>query len=279
MPLEKNAMNTIATRLMAAAAAACVLLAVAFQFGGAAASPKVYFYNPESNINNFSSLKAEFDSYLADFGKYEFQPFSNRENFEQFITQDQAALFLLSSWHFQDLRSKYQMKPVLVGSAGGKTTQRRVIVALKPQKNIVALRGQTIASAGHKDFTQSMLNQILGRDGHKDIADSMRIISVPKDIDALMAVGLGMAFAGITSESALEQLRTVNPKQYDLLLTLGKSDELPRVIVAVKESNPDTLVLVKAFEQMSSARKGEYAMQMIGLDGWRRYEESGARPD
>ncbi len=36
-------------------------------------SPTVYFFSPETNINNFSSLKTEFDTYFGDKGK--FQPF------------------------------------------------------------------------------------------------------------------------------------------------------------------------------------------------------------
>ncbi len=270
-------MNAFATRFTLAILASC-LVAAASRSGSAAATSKVCFYNPESNINNFSSLKTEFDRYLSDFGSYEFQPFSSRETFEQFLAQDQAALFLLSNWHFQDLRSKYPLKPVLVGSAGGKTTQRRVLVARKPLQDIASLRGKNIASAGHQDFTQSVLNQMLGRDGRRDIAESLRIIAVPKDIDALMAAALGLASAALTTESALDQLKTLNPKHYDVLQALGKSDELPRVIVAIKESNPNSAAIVKAFEQMSSVPKGEYAMQMIGLDGWRRYEEAAARP-
>lgn len=273
--MGRDAMNSLATRWMVVVLASC-LLPVSGGVGSAAGKSKVYFYNPESNINNFASLKTEFDSYLAEFGNYEFQPFSSRETFEEFLRRDEPALFLLSSWHFQTLRSKYPMKSLLVGSAGGRTTQRRLLVARKPVPDLGSLRGKNIASAGNKDFTLSLLGQILGREGRRDVAESMRVIPVPKDIDALMAVALGLAHAALTSEGALEQLKTVNPKHYESLQALGKSDELPRVIVAVKEAGPGTQVLLKAFEQMGSGRKAEYAMQMIGLDGWRRYEEGGA---
>ena len=45
----------------------------------------IYFYNPETNINNFASLKIEFDRYLSDYGLFKFQPFSDRKIFEKFI--------------------------------------------------------------------------------------------------------------------------------------------------------------------------------------------------
>ncbi|QTA87282.1 Uncharacterized protein dnm_033120 [Desulfonema magnum] len=50
----------------------CVLLfwVTAAVFAGANKTT-IYFYSSESNINNFKSLKIEFDSYLSSFGNYE----------------------------------------------------------------------------------------------------------------------------------------------------------------------------------------------------------------
>ena len=42
---------------------------------------KVYFYTSENNIDNFKSLKVNFDNYLQEFGDYEFQAFSDKKNF------------------------------------------------------------------------------------------------------------------------------------------------------------------------------------------------------
>lgn len=250
-------------------------LGLGFSLGpsGAAARQKIYFYNPESNINNFSSLKTEFDSYLSGVGNFEFQPFASAQTFEQFLSQEQESIFLLSGWHFHNVRAKYAMKPLLVGSVGGKPTQRRGLFARKAVADLGALKGQKIASAGSREFTQNLLNQMFQQRGRPELAETVRIIPVPKDIDALMAVALGLASAALTTDGSVEQLKTINAKHYETLHRLGESDELPRVIVAVKESSPDTVFpLVKALERMASLPKGEYAMQMIGLDGWQQYD-------
>ena len=59
--------------------------AVLYVISSGAGKTMVYFYSSETNINNFKSLKIEFDRYLSKQGPYEFQPFSSREDFEKHV--------------------------------------------------------------------------------------------------------------------------------------------------------------------------------------------------
>ena len=104
---------------------------------GVSASPKytLYFYSSETNINNYSSLKAEFDLYLSTQGDYRFQPFCDRETFELFISDNQDGVFLLSSWHYQQLKERVPMEPVLVGLSKNRATQKRVLTTKKNIEN------------------------------------------------------------------------------------------------------------------------------------------------
>ena len=51
----------------------------------AVSNATIYFYSTETNINNFKSLKMEFDRYLSKLGSFEFQPFIAKETFEKHI--------------------------------------------------------------------------------------------------------------------------------------------------------------------------------------------------
>ena len=62
----------------------------------------IYFYNPEININNFASLKKEFDTYLSAYGEYQLQPFSEREIFEKVAVSKNDGIFIISSWHYKN---------------------------------------------------------------------------------------------------------------------------------------------------------------------------------
>ena len=92
-----------------------------------AAPSSLYFYNPESNLNDFRSLKTGFDNYLS-FGTYKFQPFDNQETFEQFLKTRKNGVFFMSSWHYQNLLKQgyVNLQPILVGTLNGELTYTKV---------------------------------------------------------------------------------------------------------------------------------------------------------
>ncbi|MDA0841294.1 MAG: hypothetical protein O3B01_29945 [Planctomycetota bacterium] len=126
--------------------------------------PTVFFFSQETNINNFSSLKTEFDTYFGHKGK--FQPFKDLETFEDEIVGKTNGVFLVSSWHYQRLRKenmellasgkkpKLNMTPVLVGLLNNQTTQRKILSSSKSNDSLESLKGKKIASAGSKEYTK-----------------------------------------------------------------------------------------------------------------------------
>lgn len=234
----------------------------------------IYFYNPETNINNFASLKIEFDTYLSSFGPYEFQPFSDKDTFEKFIAQKRDCAFLISSWHFRNLKEEYQMEPVLVGVLNGKFTQKKILLAKENIQTLDLLKGGKVASAGNENYTKNILIQILG-EKKREVADSMRVLTVPKDIDALMAVGFGMANSALAAESSLDKLSSINPNQYKMLKPLTTSKEILLPIVAIPQKcDKDVEELVTIIEKMGKISEGKKKLKMLGLDGWKRWDES-----
>ena len=237
----------------------------------------IYFYSPETNINNFSSLKAEFDSYLAERGDYQLQPFSKQTDFEKFVTGKKDGVLLVSSWHYRKLRDLLRLEPILVGALKNQSTQKRVLSTKKKMKNLADLKGQKIASAGSKEYTTTILRSMLGAE-NQDLLDSFRILVVPKDIDALMAVSFGMAKAALTTESSLGKLRKINPKQHGLLRQLATSEEALRPVVAAPKGSVTGLqALLAVIEGMGDRPEGVKRLKMIGLDRMKKLEDSERR--
>lgn len=235
----------------------------------AASKHTVYFYNPESNVNNFASLKIRLDTYLKNFGLYKFQPFRDRDTFEKIIQENQDGILLLSSWHYKILREKLSIKPVLVGVVDGKTTQLKVLSSRKNIHDLELLKDGTVASAGSDDYTRNLLRQMLSKDKNP-LVDSFQILNVPKDIDALISVGFGLADVALTTESSLDMLLSINPRLYKKLTILAKSRETLLPIVAVsKAHNPGAAKLLEIVENMGKTPDGEKSIQMLGLDGWK----------
>ncbi len=235
----------------------------------------IYFYNPETNINNFASLKTEFDQYLSSYGPFQFQPFSDRKSFEKFIVGRSDGIFLLSSWHFNQLKKTFpiDMQARLVGISNGKATYEKILTAKNNIISIDLLKGKIVASSGNEDYTKNILMQMHG-EGKRDIIDSMKILTVPKDIDALMAVGYGMADSALTTESSLTKLAAINPKQYGFLRSLSKSEEILLPIIATpRQSDEKMRLLITIVEEMGTVLDGKRKLKMLGVDGWKKVEE------
>ena len=235
----------------------------------------IYFYNPETNINNFASLKTEFDKYLSNYGPFKFQPFSDRQSFEKFIVGRRDGVFVMSSWHFRQLKKLFpiDMYARLVGVSKGKATYEKILTAKNNIINVDLLKGKIVASSGNEDYTKNILMQMHG-EGKRNIVDSMKILTVPKDIDALMAVGYGMADSALTTENSLTKLAAINPKQYGFLRSLSKSEEILLPIVAApKQSDKKIRMLLAIIEQMETVLDGKRKLKMLGVDGWKKVEK------
>lgn len=239
--------------------------------GAAVSSQTIFFYNPETNVDNFATLKSEFDTYLASKGSFNFQPFSDRDTFEKTALGRPDSMYLLSSWHFSQLKSRLPLEPVLVGTSKGEIEQRKILTS-KDVTSLAGLDGATVAGAGNEFYLRNILRQMLGPD--KDaIADSVKVLTVPKDIDALMAVGFGVAKAAISSESSLQKLALINAKQSASLKVLATSEKSFLLIAAVpKQSLSKDTSLINAVESMGSLPEGERNLKLLGIDGWRRFD-------
>lgn len=234
----------------------------------------IYFYNPETNINNFASLKKEFDTYLLSFGEYQFQPFNERETFEKLISERKDGIFLVSSWHYRKLKETIPLVPVLVAVSRDKSTCRKILSVKKSIDNPNLLKGATVASAGSEEYTKSILLQIL-KQNNEDVVRTLKILTVPKDIDALMSVGFGLAGAAVTTEGSLAKLAMMNQKQFDMLQPMAASDDtLLPVIAAPKPYNDACKQLTMLIKEMGDRQEGKQKLTMLGLDGWKELNDS-----
>ncbi len=228
----------------------------------------LFFYNPESNINDFRSLKKLFDTHLSRNGSYLFQPFDAENIFEDFVKKNKNDVFLLSSWHYQNLLEKgySNLKPILVGTINGDTTYTKVLSTKKNIGNIKKLKGKRIASSADKIYTKNMLGSMAIQQ-----RISFKVLTVPKDIDALMSVLFGMAQGALTTHNSLRTLASINPKKYQLIHQIAESQPimLP-VVVAYGSARFSNDKLVKIIENLPSSATGKEILGMLGWNGWKK---------
>ncbi|MCP4347638.1 MAG: phosphate/phosphite/phosphonate ABC transporter substrate-binding protein [Desulfobacterales bacterium] len=232
----------------------------------------IYFYSSETSINNFKSLKMEFDSYLSRSGPYEFQPFSERNLFEQHIKGKDKSLLFLSSWHYRKIYKDYSLKPFLVGVRNGKHYQKRVLVAGTKHTDMKTVMKGPVASASSVQNTRSILKEIFTA---KDAADSIRVLTVPKDVDALMSVGFQMAKSALIAESALNDLKMLDPVLSKKIKTVARGRESLLMVLAIPDSfGTDAEKIIKVIENMKNDSDGMNIIKMLDLDDWKKIDPS-----
>jgi len=230
-------------------------------------STTIYFYSSESTINNFKSLKMEFDRYLNNYGPYEFQPFSDRETFEEQVKKRGQCVLLLSSWHYNKIYKDYGLKAILVGTRNGKKYEERILVASDETVKV-----GSIASASSIQHTDSCLQTMLK---DKSIVDITNILTVPKDIDALMSVGFGMSKFALTTRNTFNELKSANPALYQKLKIMAKGEESLLLVVAVPEAfMQNAQDIVRIIQNMAADPNGKEKLRMLELDGWQKLDSS-----
>ena len=135
------------------------------------------------------------------------------------------------------------------------------------------MKGKIVASSGNEDYTKKILIQMQGEE-KRNVVNSMKILTVPKDIDALIAVGYGMADSALTTEGSLVKLAAINPKQYGFLRPLAKSEKILLPIVAApKQPDENIKLLLTIIEKMETVLDGKKKLKMLGVDGWKKVEK------
>lgn len=233
----------------------------------------LYLYNPETNIDNFASLKKKFEDYFSGKSALGFVPFSKGGEFDEALkglsSSGSPAVLLISSWQFRDLPATLSPQPLLVGEIKGGFTQRKILTARNGVKAGDSWSGKRLASSASEPYTRRMLKDMMP---DKD-EQAVKVIVVPKDIDALMSVAFGMADLALTTEMSMEKLKRVNPTQFNMLTTLASSGQvLLPVVVSVNNmmENKQSASVSRLLSAMSDSDDGRIILQMIGLDGFRK---------
>ena len=216
---------------------------------------KIFFYTTENNINNFKALKVSFDTYLRNYGDYEFQPFNDIKTFEEYI-HNKDSFVILSSWHYKKIAAEYNLEAKLVAEKEKTKTDTKILVG---KKNL-SLNG-VVTSAYDDEYTKELLLTLT-----KNKSDDLSVLIVPKEIDALMSVSFGMSKFALVSRDSLRLLKNINPFLTKNLKIYNESIPAYRMLVTCNKIDKDKLKLMSIFEKMDLNDNGKNILGMIGVD-------------
>ncbi|MFC1771515.1 hypothetical protein ACFLZV_06490 [Candidatus Margulisiibacteriota bacterium] len=229
------------------------------------ASTNVYFFVPEANIRNYALLKNTFAEYLTKFGKYNVQPVSDEKIFEKFVKEDPDGVFIVSSWLFKKLAPANNLAAKLTMIVNSSNTTKEILLTKQVNDLAMILKGGTVSSSRGKVYVRDLLKTLLPEEDPTKV----KLITVPRDMDALMSVGFGMANACITSEDSFDKLAGINPYQHKELKQLATSQEMLRPVVAINAiSTEDPSNFLHILKEISDDPASKLLLQIVGVDGF-----------
>ena len=211
---------------------------------------RVCMYTIENNIDDFKSLKVEFDKYLKKFGDYEFQAFSDKKTFETHVNKH-GSIIILSSEHYKNLIKTNTFKAKLIAQKDNKVKDVKVLVGKKDR----SVKG-VITSAYSKKYTNKLLDSLIEN-------EKQSILIVPKEIDALMSVGFGMSDFAVVSKDSFSNLQKINPFLTKDLVIYKELALSYRMLIATKDLYK---INKHIFEDMDKDDVGKYILDAIGID-------------
>jgi len=243
----------------------CMILIIPFSH--AEKCTQILFYNSDTNINNYKQLKIEFDTFFNKIGNYTFQPFDDEKIFQNQLNEKKFCMIIVSSWFLNNLQNNLELVPALIAHKKG-VDKKQIVLITKitsdPKKTPVIKTGNVATSMSSR-HTKAVLDSILSD-------NNLNVLRVPKDIDALMAVGFGIATYALSTFNSFKTLSVINPALYKKLTLVGKKITSPMMICAFLGQQQHKK-LIDAFVNIDKIPEGKNSIKMLGIDGFKYYQK------
>jgi ABC-type amino acid transport substrate-binding protein len=238
-----------------------------------------YFFSPDWRPPDFSKLTFAVEQALASGDVHvAFQAFTRYEDFERQMRARPPTFMIAPAW--------------LEGSAGaslgasysviarpmrhGRSSYRKALMTRSNADSIDDLARGSIAATLHSMGSGDPA-AVLG--AFHLAAGTARIVPVPKDIDALLALSFGQVDAALVTSEQYEQLARTSPAEAERLRVLAFSSEvgLPPVFASADAETSERERLTALLPRIREVPNGADLLTMLAFDGFESEQVLAAR--
>jgi ABC-type phosphate/phosphonate transport system substrate-binding protein len=230
----------------------------------------IFFYNPDASLKDVSILKARVSQYLKKMNaNMDFQPFIKFDTMKEQIEIKKPSFLIISSWYYSTLTQKYSLRPLLIPQKEGQKSYRKVLVTLEDIRELKELNGKTLATTPLGENTSRLLTTNFFQTNLLDVA-SLKVITVPKDLDALLAVSYKRVSSAIVVPENIQVLKAVNPVVEKIKIIYTSPEILhPPLVALVDYMSPGEIEKVQSiFLAMPENLEGQQVLNLLNYDGW-----------
>ena len=225
----------------------------------------IFIFNPEARVANINKVRTDLENYF----KTEKMPantfiFATPEDFENSIGRLKPDIAVVASYYFYTRKNDYHWTTYLQGQKDGDRMFMKVLVTPKTINNIQDLKNKSIATVS-LGFSTANIDSILPR---QITTQDIRIVSVSKDIDAIMALAFKQVEAAIVTETSYEKLKEINPDAVTNLKILQKLKPIAYPKVIVFSNTTKTTDYINMFEKMDLDNQASSLLRFLGITGF-----------
>ena len=228
---------------------------------------RLFYFSPDFSPGNLSVLTQAADAYFRESNAdARFQAFVRFEDFEREVAAQKPEFVVVPDWANGTDCLGVELRALAKPQRSGESTGRKALVARPKVRSIADIPEGSIAATVTPSGAMpgSALDRI--RREHPGV----RIIPVPKEIDALLAVAFGQVDAAFVSSGQFGLLAGVSPKLGNDLEEIGYAESTPFPMIyatayATSEQVDDVRTAVSG---VAGTGTGKRLIGLLGYDEW-----------
>ncbi|MCS7298806.1 MAG: hypothetical protein RMJ37_02435 [Spirochaetia bacterium] len=174
-------------------------------------SQTVVYYDPDGNLRRIVDINSEGSKLFSKVG-LKFVVTADENSFNNAVKQYSPEYFILNSIIYQTKKKSLDVDASFVFERNKKVTYTKRVVTFQEGIGIKDLGNSVLASS------------------FRDISDIVpietRVLKVPKDLDALLAMKFKQADFALVSESSIDVFKSISPVDFGLLKVVYTSREI-----------------------------------------------------
>ncbi|MGB9620877.1 MAG: hypothetical protein ACPL4C_00375 [Brevinematia bacterium] len=209
-------------------------------------SQTLLYYDPDGNLRKIVDINAEGNKLFGKLG-IKFIVAADDLSFSKAFEQYSPQFVILNSIIYSSKKSELGLSPLAIFTKKGKYSYTKKVVSFSEDVNFGMLKNKILSSSFKS------VNDILGFEP--------KVLKVPKDLDALLAIKFRQADVALVSEDSIEIFKAISPVDYNMIKVIYTSKSIYNPVLCATKFNKDEDLI----NQLISTLGSQEAKSFLGL--------------
>jgi hypothetical protein len=228
----------------------------------------IFVFNPESKSGQTQAARVSLVRFMAAEGiEAQVSVFANAIDFERAVARSKPEYAIVASYYYNAAARDMQWRALLSGHRNGEEAFRKVFMVDQSVGKAADLKNKAVATTSFGAATFSFVNaQFLQPIGLS--AAQVRLITVSKDIDGLMALAVGQVKGAIVTQDSIDKLKSINSAALESMKELRRLPAIQHPKVVQFQQAQDTAKLRQAFRRLTLSSEGADFLRYLSITGF-----------